>query len=322
MARELFIEKKFSARHKEIIRVANTILRRYAEAGYDLSLRQLYYQFVAHNAHLLNDDPKKQNSEQSYKMLGNIISDARDAGMIDWNSITDRGRRPHILRTWSDPADMLDWSAEQYRIDMWENQPYQVWVCVEKQALEGVLIPVCEEWGVPFSSNKGYSSASALYSIGRHSLRPALEAGKKVRVVYLGDHDPSGIDMTRDVRSRLALYSGFGYWEQSLGKVMMDRDDNSFEVVRIALNMDQVDEYQPPPNPAKLTDSRAVGYIAQYGEESWELDALDPATLANLVATSIQEVLDPAIWRDDVARADQDRNFLVANAEQWRNDNA
>lgn len=87
-------------------------------------------------------------------------------------------------------------------------------------------------------------------------------------ILHLGDHDPSGIDMTRDISDRLELFGA------------------DVEVKRIALNWDQIDEFTPPPNPAKLSDSRAGAYIAEYGDESWELDALEPTLKAAPIVSS------------------------------------
>jgi hypothetical protein len=140
---------------------------------------------------------------------------------------------------------------------------------VEKQALEGVLIPVCREWDVPFTANKGYSSSSAMHEAGKRIYNRFREE-KKVTIIYLGDHDPSGIDMTRDVEERLRLFAECS-----------PDDEFTVNVQRVALNMDQVRAMHPPENPAKLTDSRANEYIRKFGHSSWELDASNPGGWPN-----------------------------------------
>lgn len=110
---------------------------------------------------------------------------------------------------------------------------------------------------------------------------PALDDGQDVVVLHLADHDPSGIDMTRDLESRLSLYS---------------RSD--VEVRRIALSMDQVWQFNPPPNPAKETDKRYAEYRKLYGDKCWELDALPPERLALLVEKTIQEYVDKDRWEE------------------------
>lgn len=84
------------------------------------------------------------------------------------------------------------------------------------------------------------------------------------------------------------------------------------EVKRIALTMDQIDQYNPPPNPAKITDSRAESYIMEYGYESWELDALDPTTLDGLITEEVEAVLDHDAWEDSSQRQDDERQVLSA----------
>jgi hypothetical protein len=181
-----FIDRRFSPDSMAIIEAAETVLNRYAEQGYDLSLRQLYYQFIAQDlfpASWIDEDYNRKNglpadtknTEKNYKNLGGIISDARLAGLLDWDMIKDRGRELISPNHWDNPASLINACAEQFRIDKWKDQKNHVEVMVEKQALEGVLIPVCEELGVPFMANKGYSSSSALYEGGRRMLEAMRE---------------------------------------------------------------------------------------------------------------------------------------------------
>lgn len=295
--RETFIPKYFNAKHTALIDTARQIMSQYALQGYDLSLRQLYYQFVAHHA--------LPNTEQSYKMLGGVISDARLAGKLDWDTMVDRGRHTISNSHWDTPADIIESAVQSFRIDLWEGQGTHVEVMVEKQALEGVLVPVCRQWDVPFTSNKGYSSSSAMYSAGKR-MKEALCDYRNVVVIYLGDHDPSGIDMTRDVDDRLRLFSGAGYWDDETKRVEDSGEyECSFSVSRVALNMSQIRTYAPPPNPAKMTDSRAGDYVSRFGSQSWELDALDPSVLADLVTSEIRKHIDTDAW--DIQKAEMAR---------------
>jgi hypothetical protein len=108
------------------------------------------------------------------------------------------------------------------------------------------------------------------------------------------------MDMTRDIVDRLAVFCG-----QPVG------------LKRIALNMDQVEQYSPPPNPAKITDSRAAGYIAEHGGESWELDALEPTVLDGLIETEIKAHRDAAAWKKSEKKEAEEKEQLVKVAEQW-----
>jgi hypothetical protein len=293
-----FIDHDFGPDATRLLNQIEQILERYAADGYDLSLRQLYYQLVAANI--------IQNSERSYKNIGNLVSDARLAGLIDWDIIKDRGREMVWPAHWESPAEIVGACAEQFRIDKWADQPNYVEVMVEKQALEGVLMPVCEELDVPFTANKGYSSSSSLYEAGRRMLKRALKHDRPVHVIYLGDHDPSGIDMSRDVRDRLRLFAETGESEINI------------HLHRIALNMDQVEELNPPENPAKITDSRAAGYIAKFGRSSWELDAIEPKRLASLVRKEVKKLMDPSKWKKSLREEDEMRAHLQKFADTYR----
>jgi hypothetical protein len=296
--KQLYIDKRFGADAQAMIATINDILADYAAQGYDLSLRQLYYQLVSRNI--------VENTENSYKNVGNLVSDARLAGLVDWDIIKDRGREMICNPHWLSPKEIIESCAQQFRVDRWENQPCYVEVMVEKQALEGVLIPVCREWDVPFTANKGYSSSSAMYDAGRR-MYEKLRDEKEVTVLYLGDHDPSGIDMTRDVQERLRLFAECD-----------PNDTLTVEIVRVALNIDQVKQLNPPENPAKLTDSRASAYIQRFGNSSWELDAIEPKHLAKLVSDAIEKIVDITLWEKSGKIQDAGRSYLRQMANSYK----
>lgn len=290
--KEKFIDKRFGSEALALIVTCNQILIEYEGMGYDLSLRQLYYQLVSRNI--------VPNSERSYKNLGNLVSDARLAGLIDWDMIRDRGRSRITNGHWETPADIIDSAASSFAIDKWIDQPTHIEVMVEKQALEGILLPVCQQLDIAFSSNKGYSSSSALYEAGKRLGRIARQ-DKKLVVLYLGDHDPSGIDMTRDVQERLTLFA-----------------DQDVTVERLALNMNQVRELNPPENPAKITDSRANEYIRRFGRSSWELDAIEPRALATIVTNAVMGHRDSVLWDCAIDREEGMRDQLKTMATEYR----
>jgi len=279
-----------SEKSRSIIRLANGICREYAAQGYDLTLRQLYYQFVARGY--------IPNNQRSYKSLGNTIDRARKAGLMDWRFIVDRTRNLMGYTTYEDPAGIVEAMESDYHVDLWEGQDFRVEVWVEKEALAGVVARAALSRGVDYFSCRGYVSQSELHSAALRHRRYERE-GQDVVVVHLGDHDPSGIDMTRDIQERLALFGAHS------------------EVRRIALNRDQIDLYNPPPNPAKLTDSRAKGYIMEHGKSSWELDALDPDTLATLITDEIDRHQDAHLYGARLKLQNEGREELAKVAENW-----
>lgn len=256
----------------EIIKHANTIIRAYQAQGFDLTLRQLYYQFVSRGL--------IENTPAEYKRLGSIIVDGRLAGLIDWDAIVDRTRNLADLSHWNDPTEIVAAVSRQFCIDKWAWQQHRVEVWIEKEALAGVFAGVCEELDVPYFCCRGYTSISEMWAAGRRLLRH-VDNDQTPIILHFGDHDPSGMDMTRDIVDRLAMFA-----------------ESSIKVERLALNMPQIENYNPPPNPAKLTDSRCAAYIQAYGDESWELDALEPAVLADLVRTAVAQFRDEDLWAE------------------------
>jgi hypothetical protein len=299
--KQQFEEHRFSEQGAALIVEAQQILVEYAQQGYRLSLRQLYYQFVARD--LLPEmwaDPAtgSTNNIKSYKKLGNIICDARMAGLLDWDMIEDRGREPAINSHWTSPGEIVLACSRQFRLDHWVNQSEYIEVMVEKDALAGILEPVCRKWDVIFTANKGYSSASAMFEAGQRFAN-AYQDGKSLHLFYFGDHDPSGIDMTRDVNDRLFTFTS-----------------KTIDVIRLALNMEQVEEWRPPENPAKETDSRFIAYQEKFGDSSWELDAVEPAKLASLVEDGIKDWIDFDAWDEREEEQEAMRKTLREFADQ------
>jgi hypothetical protein len=287
-------EKAFRQGSLDIIEQANSIITEYQNQGYDLTLRQLYYQFVSRDL--------MPNTQRSYKRLGGIINDARLAGLIDWYSIVDRTRNRKLRTRWESPAQIVDSCVRSYHVDHWENQPFRPEVWIEKDALIGVITAVCNKYDVPYFACRGYVSQSEQWRSGRR-FRSTLSGGQTPVVLHLGDHDPSGIDMTRDNGDRLDLFA-----------------EDGVEVRRLALNFDQVQQYGPPPNPTKLTDSRAAGYLEDHGDESWELDALEPSVISALIEDELKSLIDDAGWATTEERQERERDLLRRLVDQAKED--
>ncbi len=288
----IYIDKNFQKKSLWLIDQANQICQSYVAQGYDLTLRQLYYQFVARAL-----IPNQQNE---YKRLGSVINDARLAGMLDWDYIVDRTRNLEALPHWASPRHIVNEAAGQFRMNMWDTQEFRPEVWIEKDALVGVIERVCDEYDVPYFSCRGYTSQSELWRAGQRLIDYA-EDDKIPVIVHLGDHDPSGMDMTRDITDRLDMFIG-GY---------------EFEVRRIALNMNQVQQYNPPPNPTKFTDSRSDGYVAQFGNSSWELDALDPPVMTALIEDELDTLIDQTEWDVRTNEIAEHQRHLKEVAHRW-----
>lgn len=330
MPKICYIPKRLGPDKLVIVRQANAIIEEYQRRGYQLSLRQLYYQFIARDLFPKSwADPQtgSTNNMKSYKKLQDIISDARLAGLVDWEAIVDLTRQVKSVSTWASPPDIIDSCVHSFKTDKWEDQDYAPEVWVEKDAMVGVVLPVCREMEIPFLSCRGYTSASEVWGSARR-LFEKLKAGKRPIVFHLGDHDPSGIDMTRDIQDRFNSFTDMDWMREvmkdSRARVRDIRADmkkrtgaEGIEVRRLALNMPQVKQYDPPPNPAKTTDARYKGYEEAHGDQSWELDALDPAVIGDLIRAAVESVTDRVKWKVAVKEQEHQRSQLRDVREGW-----
>jgi len=261
---------------KVLLSQCQSILSDYKDEGLQLTVRQLFYQLVSRDV-IAND-------QSQYNRLQRIVKRGRRSGYLDWEMIVDRGRPLRQRQRWGSPEEIIEASARSFHLDLWQDQAYRPEVWIEKDALVGVIKATCREWDVPYLSTRGYVSDSAAWR-GAQRFRDVMNGEKSDRevpakseeiqqipvIIHLSDHDPSGVDMTRDLREKFEL---FGL---------------RFPIERVALTMDQIRRYEPPPNYAKASDSRSEGYVEQYGTECWELDALDPSVIQSVVEDAVQE---------------------------------
>lgn len=254
---------RLSARNQERLQEVNRIIEEYAAQGYSLTLRQLYYQLVSRDM--------IPNKKAEYDKLGRLLVKGRMAGVVDWDAIEDRIRVPKLPYWVHNIPDALRDTVSQYRLNRQDNQDTYIEVWCEKDALSAVLYRVTKYYHIRLMVNRGYSSCTAMHDAFE---RFESAEAEELAILYIGDHDPSGLDMLRDIKERL----------QEFG--------TSVEVVPIALTREQIEQYDPPENPAKITDPRAGWYIEKYGDKSWEVDALPPQTLHDLLVNAIEDRID------------------------------
>lgn len=266
---------------EELLEEIKEIVETYFEQDITLTNRQLYYQLVSKDI--------IPNAQEIYKRICTFLTDARYGGFIDWEAIEDRGRVPEKHSEWENIKRLIESATYSYRLPRWNDQEYYVELYCEKQAMESVLKPVADKYHIYFGVNKGYSSASTMYNLAQR-IKEKIQEGKKAVILYLGDHDPSGLDMVRDIHKRICEFLTSG---DECIDILGDEEDNPyFRVVPLALNMEQINQYNPPPNPAKITDPRAKWYLSEYGNKSWELDALEPKVLIKIADKGIRGFLD------------------------------
>ena len=277
------------------------VTEEFQQMGIKLTGRQLYYQLVAADY--------MPNAMEIYKRVSKFGTDARYGGAIDWSTIEDRGRVNVMHAEWDSVDSLIDSALAAYRLPRWEGQDYHVELLCEKQALESVLKPVADEWHIHFGYNKGYTSASSVYELSQR-LKDEMRDGKDVVILYEGDHDPSGLDMIRDVRDRVTEFLTNGH-------NALDEDDvcDHFSVVPVALTKAQVERFHPPPTPAKWSDPRAQSYIDEHGEVSWELDAIDPMTLRKITEEHIFKYLNKNKYDAVLKQEEEEKQALIEFAE-------
>ena len=273
MKQQFDSELRLSKANRIMLERINTILEEYRNDGYVLTLRQLYYQLVSKDI--------IPNNDREYAKLSNILKKGRMAGIVDWSAIEDRVRVPKLPYWVRDVQHAIQDTVEQYRVDRMQGQQRNIERWVEKDALSNVLFRVTSKYHIRLMVNRGYSSISAMYDAHRR-----LRSGDVI--LYFGDHDPSGKDMVRDIRER------------------MEEFGREVDVRPVALTMEQIRRFNPPPNPAKITDPRAKWYIREYGRTSWELDALPPRELIRLAEEAVEELIDLDLYNRCLDREQRD----------------
>jgi len=293
-------EHRFTPGVRYILDTANKYIEEYRNMGYTLILRQLYYRFIAKDSfpdswidRLYNIkeglDPNTKNTLKNYKRLGDIINHGREAGIISWTAFEDRNRTLYGTNPVEDPDAVAKDIEMRLILDCWADQPNYVEVYVEKDSLGPIIARPANKWRAPHMACKGYLSASQAWRAGVR-FKAAMDDGKRAILIHVGDHDPSGKDMTRDNWERLNLFA-----------------EQDIEINRVALNMDQILEKKPPPNPAKVTDSRFAKYVNEFGKDCWELDALEPQELDDVVARAIESYVDKEQWEATLKREQRER---------------
>lgn len=189
-------EINFRGKSLELINLVNQVVEEYQAHGYELTLRQAYYQLVARGY--------IPNNERSYKNIGSLINDGRLAGLIDWYSITDRTRNLRSNSHWDNPADVIASARYSYLLNKWDGQPNYVEVWVEKDALVDIVGQACRPLDTPYFSCRGYTSQSEMWSAAQRFISQDYRDNRVAEVIAYGevrtDGDKSCTDKLEIVR--------------------------------------------------------------------------------------------------------------------------
>ncbi len=284
------VKKIWEADQKELISRILRIVKEYQEQGMTQTLRGYYYDLVGFIP----------NATEIYKRIGNLISDLRYSGHIDWEAMEDRARTTEIPQDFEDMKQLINAAINSYKLSRWSDQKFYVELFSEKDTMYSRLEPLANKYHIPLNINRGYASSSVIYDLSKR-LKEKIENGKYVILLYVGDHDPSGLDMIKDIDKRITEFLENG----------QEYTESNFKIVHVALTKKQVQEYNLPPNPAKLSDSRANKYIEKHGEVSWELDALKPQIMIKIVEDIILNYVDMEKYEAWIKREKEEKQELI-----------
>jgi hypothetical protein len=223
-----------------------------------------------------------------------LLKLAREEGIIPWGWIVDENRVLEKASTWADPAAYARAVARSYRRDFWAQQPVRVQVWSEKGTVRGVLQPVLDEYAVGFLPVHGFGSATVAHNVAEDN------DGRDLVILYVGDFDPSGLYMSEvDLPNRFSKYDG-----------------DHIELRRIALTAEHLEGLPSFPASDKRRDPRYHWFIDTFGDQCWELDAMDPNDLRDCVEDAIVELIEPEAWArcEAVNKAEQESlKTIIAN---------
>jgi hypothetical protein len=282
-----------------------------------MTLRQLFYRAISAGA--------LQNSQLEYKRLGSIMTRLREANNVPRTWIVDHVRATLKPSSWSGLGDFGETVRDAYRKDFWSSLNHHVEVFVEKDAIAGTIQPVTKEFDIALRVCRGYASVSFAGEIADEWQR--IE--KPIFAYYLGDFDPSGFDLERDLREKLARYSG--RWcvqsdifdeNRSWAKLTTGPgytvDSDSFCWGRLAVQYADFHDHNLIPLPVKQKDRRARAFIERHGDECAEVDALPPSELRSRVRQAIESHIDQERWKRLQKTEELEKETLERVMKGWK----
>jgi hypothetical protein len=246
-----------------------------------MTVRQAYYALVTKLV--------VENAKTQYNRVCRALADLRLRGVVPWEWVEDRTRRPRTVNMWESVSEFAEDAIRWFRLDVWREQETLVEVWLEKDALSGIFEEVLEPYGVTLCVGRGYDGWDSIHLAAERY----KDWGGDVLVCYFGDHDPSGEDMQRSLRDRL----------EQLGA--------SPEIRRIGILSEDIERYQLPPNPAKPTDSRYAGYVAQHGKDAVELDALPVDVLRSRIREAVESAMDMDAYHEVIEKDNDLRGGIL-----------
>lgn len=293
-----------------VVDKSTELVKGYNASGIRPTLRQLHYRLASLQV------GGYENTSNCYKALSRQLVQARKRDLIPWDGLADHIRR----RDWNQLCPTIDFEkvlrsyVQILGIDPWKEQGTRVVIWLEKDALVDLVTDTARNFYVPVCVSRGYSSWTFI-----HDNLDLLNSDPQALVLYLGDHDPSGLDIERSLGEAVDYFDGgmYGGLPAGIGEALRSFGlaGGSPKITRVALTYDQVQQYGLLPNPTKKADSRSRSYVDRYGDQCWELDALDPATLRTLVTQAVERERDLGLWASTMNSNRQRRERILARLE-------
>jgi hypothetical protein len=214
-------------------------------------------------------------TKQSYNRVQRLLNRLRIAGAIPFEWVVDNVRQTIKPSSWSGLDDFADTVRQAYRKNFWPNLPEYVEVFVEKDTVAGKVAVVTQECDVPLQPIRGYNSTSFAWDVARKW----RQIHKPITVYYVGDHDPSGRDLERDVREKTARFSG-----------------KRVNWVRLAVNPEHFAEYNIRPLAPKKGDKRTRKFVEKWGPDCAEVEAVPATDLRAMIRGAIERHIPAADW--------------------------
>lgn len=228
------------------------------------SVRHLFYAAVVAGV------PGITKSQSGYLKVQRLVLELRREGLIPYESIVDNTRWIRKQRSYGTWQDAVRETARLYRQDLWATSPYRLEVWCESDSIAGVITPASYEWDVPLMVCRGHASETFAYS----AAAAWNEGCQRPVVLYVGDHDPAGLDIEMSLKQRLGTF----YCDGIEGITWR----------RIGITAGQVELLDLPTTPAKKARRRKP-YPWDWSAEA---EALPARMLRDLLTAAIEEYVD------------------------------
>ena len=253
-----YTTKRFQQKTLKRIEAINSILNEYADQGYQMTIRQLYYQMVSRE--IIPFDNRE------YDKLITLVAKGRDAGLIDWTHIVDRSRDAYQVPIFNSVSEALQQAADDYHINIWDGMPIKPVIWFEKAGLSQIIGQVAAKYNLEYMSTRGENSLTWLHEVTQQ---------QDVVILYLGDHDAHGVQISDGMVAKVKMYS-----------------DGAVDFKRIGISLKQGEEIQAPKIPLKDVSNLSFDYRKRFGcEYGYEIDAFNPKQLSQLIDDEVTTLI-------------------------------